>query len=75
MLFDLNTPVTYQKWVMAATMDPVGIQGGTLLASMIFILDFVHNWIRLFKFGMCLCNKYLTVNNFNKPTCELLFAR
>ena len=34
MLFDLNTPVTYQKWVMAATMDPVGMQGGTLLASM-----------------------------------------
>ena len=35
-----------------------------------FILDFVHNWIHLFKFGMCLCNKYSTVNNFNKPTCE-----
>ena len=34
MLFDLKTPVTYQKWVMAATMDPVGIQGGTLLAWM-----------------------------------------
>ena len=34
MLFDLNTPVTYQKWVMAATMDPLGTQGGTLLASM-----------------------------------------
>ena len=34
MLFDLNLPVTYQKWVMAATMDPIGIQGGTLLASM-----------------------------------------
>ena len=36
----------------------------------VFILDFVHNWIHLFKFGMCLCNKYSTVNNFNKPTCE-----
>ena len=34
MLFDLNSPVTYQKWVMAATMDPLGIQGGTLLASL-----------------------------------------
>ena len=34
MLFDLNSPVTYQKWVMAATMDPIGIQGGMLLASM-----------------------------------------
>ena len=34
MLFDLNSPVTYQKWVMAATMDPIGIQGRTLLASM-----------------------------------------
>ena len=34
MLFDLNSPVTYKKWVMAATMDPLGIQGGTLLASM-----------------------------------------
>ena len=33
-LIDLNSPVTYQKWVMAATMDPLGIQGGTLLASM-----------------------------------------
>ena len=31
----------------------------------VFILDFVHNWIRLFEFGMCLCNKYSTVNNFN----------
>ena len=26
MLFDLNSPVTYQNWVMAATMDPLGIQ-------------------------------------------------
>ena len=34
------------------------------------ILDFVHNWIHLFEFGMCLCNKYSTVNNFNKPKCE-----
>ena len=36
----------------------------------VFILDFVHNWIHLFKFGMCLCNKYSTVNNFNKPKCD-----
>ena len=36
----------------------------------VFILDFVHNWIHLFEFGMCLCNKYSAVNNFNKPTCE-----
>ena len=35
-----------------------------------FILDFVHNWIHLFEFGMCLYNKYSTVNNLNKPTCE-----
>ena len=34
MLIDLHSPVTNQKWVMAATMDPLGIQGGTLLASM-----------------------------------------
>ena len=34
---------------------------------LVFILDFVHNWIHLFKFGMRLCNKYSTVNNFNKP--------
>ena len=34
MLIDLHSPVTYQKWVLAATMDPLGIQGGTLLASM-----------------------------------------
>ena len=31
----------------------------------VFILDFVHNWIHLFEFGMRLCNKYCTVNNFN----------
>ena len=36
----------------------------------VFIFDFVHNWIHLFEFGMFLCNKYSTVNNFNKPTCE-----
>ena len=35
-----------------------------------FILDFVHNWIYLFAFDMRLCNKYSTVNNFNKPTCD-----
>ena len=33
-------------------------------------LDFVHNWMHLFKFGMRLCNKYSTVNNLNKPTCD-----
>ena len=31
----------------------------------------MHNWIHLFELGMCLCNKYSTVNNFNKPTCSL----
>ena len=43
----------------------------------VFILDFVHNWIHLFEFGMRLCNKYTlsTVNDFNKHTCDLLFAR
>ena len=41
----------------------------------VFILDFVHNWIYLFEFGMRLCNNYSTVNNFNKPTCDYLFAR
>ena len=39
MLFDLNTPVTYQKWVMAATMDPVGMQGGIREVIMISLLD------------------------------------
>ena len=39
----------------------------------VFILDFVHNWI--IWFGMRLCNKYSTVNNFNKPACDYLFAR
>ena len=32
----------------------------------VFILGFVHNWIHLFEFGIRLCNKYSTVNNFNK---------
>ena len=36
----------------------------------VFILEFVHNWIHLFEFGMRLCNKYSTVNNFNKPACH-----
>ena len=36
----------------------------------VFILDFVHNWIYLFESGMRLCNKYSTVNNFNKPTSD-----
>ena len=35
----------------------------------VFILDFVHNWIHLFEFGMRLC-KIKTVNNFNEPTCD-----
>ena len=41
-----------------------------LLVSFVNILDFVHNWIHLFEFGMRLCNKYSTVNNFNKPTSD-----
>ena len=43
----------------------------------VFIIDFVHNWIHLFELGMRLCNKYTrsTLNKFNKPTCDLLFAR
>ena len=36
----------------------------------VFILDFVHNRIYLFEFGIRLCNKYSTVNNLNKPTCD-----
>ena len=36
----------------------------------VLILDFEHNWIHLFEFGMRLCNKYSTVNNFNKSTCD-----
>ena len=36
----------------------------------VFILDYVQNWIYLFEFGIRLCNKYNTVNNLNKPTCE-----
>ena len=35
----------------------------------VFIVDFVHNWIHVFEFGMRLCNKYSTVNTFNKPPC------
>ena len=47
-----------------------------LTVSLSFLLDFVHNWIHLFEFCMLLCNKYTrsTVNNFNKPTCDYLFA-
>ena len=41
-----------------------------LLVFFVFILDFVHNWIHVFEFDMRLCNKYSTVNNFNKPTCD-----
>ena len=41
-----------------------------LLGFFFFILDFVHNWIHLFDFGMRLCNTYSTVNNFNKPKCD-----
>ena len=33
----------------------------------------MHNWIHLFEFGMRLCNKYSTVNNFNKPACNWLY--
>ena len=36
----------------------------------VIILDFVHNWIHLFEFGMRLCYKYSTVNKFNKPTSD-----
>ena len=36
----------------------------------VFILDCVLNWIHLSEFGMRLCNKYSTLNNFNKPTCD-----
>ena len=37
----------------------------------VFIFDFVHTtWIHLFEFGMCLCNKYSIVNNFNKLSCD-----
>ena len=36
----------------------------------VFILDFVHNWIYLFEFGIRLCKKYSKVNNLNKPTCD-----
>ena len=41
-----------------------------LLVSFVFILDFVHNCIHLFEFGMRLCNKYSTVNIFNKPPSD-----
>ena len=36
----------------------------------VYSLDFVHNWIHLFELGVRLCDKYSTVNNFNKPTCD-----
>ena len=39
----------------------------------VFILDSVHNWIHLFELGMRLCNKYSTVNNFNRPKSEALY--
>ena len=42
---------------------------GGFASFFVFIFDFVHNWIHLFEFGMRLCNKYSTINNFNKPTC------
>ena len=38
-----------------------------LLVSLSLFFDFVHNWIHLFEFDVSLCNKYSTVNNFNKP--------
>ena len=45
----------------------------------VFIIEFVHNWMHLFEFGMRLCNKYtrstVNIHVFNKPTCDLLFAR
>ena len=31
---------------------------------LVFILDFVHNWINLVEFGMRLCNKYNIANYF-----------
>ena len=37
MLIDLNSLVTYQKWVMAATMDPLGIQ---ICRLYVFLIDF-----------------------------------
>ena len=33
----------------------------------VFILDFVHNWIYIFEFGMRERNIYCTVDKFNKP--------
>ena len=35
-----------------------------------FTFEFVHNMIHFFEFGMRLCNKYSTVNSFNKPSCD-----
>ena len=41
-----------------------------LLVFLSLFLIFLHNWIHLFQFGMRLCNKYSTVNKFNKPACD-----
>ena len=40
---------------------------------LVFILDFVHNWIYLFDISMRLCNKYNTGIIFNTLTCDELF--
>ena len=34
----------------------------------VFIFELVHTMMHFFEFGMRLCNKYSTVNNFNKPS-------
>ena len=44
--------------------------GGGVASFFVCILDFVHNWVRLFEFDMRLCNTYSTVNIFNKSTCD-----
>ena len=41
-----------------------------LLVSSTLFLILRTTGIYLFEFGMRLCNKYSTVNNFNKPTCD-----
>ena len=59
MLIDLHSPVTYQKWVMAATMDPLGIQGVkrlSVLSTYFFVSSF--EWPLKTGFTVHICDEY-----------------
>ena len=59
----------YNNWTKLPVARKLAVRH-TKLVSLSLNLDFVNNWIHcdLFEFGMRLCIKYSTVNNFNKPT-------